>query len=230
MAAFRGFPAGTVKFLAQLARNNNRPWFTANKARYERCVRGPAIAFIEAMAKPLEKVSRHIYADESPTGGSLMRVYRDTRFSPDKTPYKTNIGIQFRHVRGDDVHAPGLYVHIDPKEFFLGCGTWRPPRDALAAIRTRIAEHPELWQAARNDRAFGRIWGKLTGDSLKRSPRGFDPDHPCIEDLKRKEWLGILDLPREFITSDRLTARVARAFDAARSLMAFLCDALGLPY
>jgi len=124
---FEGFPADTARFLAELARNNNRDWFRANKGRYERSVRGPALAFIEAMAGPLERVSRHIYADPSPSGGSLMRIYRDTRFSPDKTPYKTNIGIQFRHERCDDVHAPGLYFHIDPKECFLACGMWRQP-------------------------------------------------------------------------------------------------------
>ena len=230
MAAFKGFPADTVSYLAQLARNNSRPWFQANKDRYERSVREPAKAFIEAMAGPLEKVSPHIYADPSPTGGSLMRIYRDTRFSPDKSPYKTNIGIQFRHERGDDVHAPGLYVHIDPREFFLACGMWRPASDALAAIRARIAEHPKLWVAARDDRAFVRVWGCVTGDALKRPPRGFDKDHPCIEDLKRKDFLGVVDLPRELITSGRLVARAARAFAAGGRLMTFLCDAMGLPY
>jgi uncharacterized protein (TIGR02453 family) len=228
--AFEGFPPETVKFLAQLARNNNRAWFAANKDRYERSVRGPAVAFIEAMAGPLEKVSRHIYADPSPIGGSLMRIYRDTRFSPDKTPYKTNIGIQFRHERGDDVHAPGLYFHIEPGEFFLACGMWRPPADALAAIRARIVEHPDLWAAARDDKALVRVWGGVTGDVLNRPPRGYDPDHPCIEDVKRKDFLGVLDLPREELASPALVKKVARAFAAGNSLMKFLCDALSLPY
>ncbi len=108
--SFQGFPADTVRFLSGLASNNNRDWFRANKARYERSVRGPALAFIEAMAGPLERVSRHIYADPSPSGGSRMRIYRDTRFSPDKSPYKTNIGIQFRHERCDDIHASNLIM------------------------------------------------------------------------------------------------------------------------
>jgi uncharacterized protein (TIGR02453 family) len=228
--AFNGFPADAVRFLAELARSNNRVWFQANKDRYEQSIRGPALAFIEAMAGPLERVSRHIYADPSPTGGSLMRIYRDTRFSPDKTPYKTNIGIQFRHERGDDVHAPGLYFHIDPKECFLACGMWRPPADALAAIRARIAEHPDIWLAARDNKAFVKVWGRVSGETLKRPPRSFDLDHPCIEDIKRKDFLGVLDLPRADMSLPKLPNQVAKAFAAGTPLMKFLCDALGLPY
>ena len=134
--AFEGFPPDAVRFLAELGKNNNRPWFQANRNRYEQSVRAPALAFIEAMAPRLERASPRIYADPSPHGGSLMRIHRDTRFSNDKRPYKTNIGIQFRHERGDDVHAPGLYFHLDPKEFFLACGMWRPDGDALAAVRS----------------------------------------------------------------------------------------------
>jgi uncharacterized protein (TIGR02453 family) len=228
--AFNGFPADAVRFLAELARSNNRVWFQANKDRYEQSIRGPALAFIEAMAGPLERISRHIYADPSPTGGSLMRIYRDTRFSPDKTPYKTNIGIQFRHERGDDVHAPGLYFHIDPKECFLACGMWRPPADALAAIRARIAEHPDIWLAARDNKAFVKVWGRVSGEALKRPPRSFDLDHPCIEDIKRKDFLGVLDLPRADMSLPKLPNQVAKAFAAGTPLMKFLCDALGLPY
>lgn len=228
--AFNGFTAETARFLKELAKNNNRDWFRANKDRYEESVHGPALAFIEAMTEPLERVSRHIYADPSPHGGSLMRIYRDTRFSPDKSPYKTNIGIQFRHERCDDVHAPGLYFHIDPKECFLACGMWRPPADALAAIRTRIAAHPDVWLAARDNKAFKRAWGTLTGDTLKRPPRGFDRDHPCIDDIKRKDFIAAIDLPPADIRSPKLPAKAAKAFASATPLMKFLCDALALPY
>lgn len=227
---FTGFPTDTVKFLAELERHNNRPWFQANRERYERSVRGPAVAFIEAMASRLEELAPHIYADPSPSGGSLMRIYRDTRFSPEKIPYKTNIGIQFRHERGEDAHAPSLYFHVERTEFFLACGIWRPDGPTLAAIRTRIVQRPEEWASARGDRAFVRAWGGVTGDQLKRPPRGFDPEGPNIEDIKRKNFLGVLDLPRELLHSPRLVPHVARAFAAARPLMKFLCDALSLPY
>lgn len=227
---FDGFPADTIRFLTELAKNNNRPWFLANKARYERSVRAPALAFIEAMAPRLERISPHIYADASPVGGSLMRIYRDTRFSNDKAPYKTNIGIQFRHERGEDAHAPVLYLHIEPKGCFLACGIWRPDGETLTRIRTRIASEPDEWKKARNNRAFVKAWGSVTGDRLTRPPRGFDPDLPCAEDLKLKDFLGVVDLSRSQIASAKLLDHVVQAFAAGSSLMTFLCKALSLPY
>ncbi|MGI9257968.1 MAG: DUF2461 domain-containing protein, partial [Gammaproteobacteria bacterium] len=129
--SFAGFPAQTAKFLTELANNNARDWFNVNKQRYEDHVLEPALTFINAMEPRIEKISPHFLAVAKRTGGSLMRVYRDTRFSKDKTPYKTNIGIQFRHELGKDVHAPGFYLHIQPKNCFLGAGIWRPDSDAL---------------------------------------------------------------------------------------------------
>lgn len=228
--AFDGFPADTVRFLADLAKHNNRPWFKANRERYEQSVRGPALAFIEAMAPRLERISRYVYADASPMGGSLMRIYRDTRFTGDKEPYKTNVGIQFRHQQGEDIHAPGLYFHIDANEVFLGCGMWKPDSTALAAIRKRIVEHPKDWKRARDSRGFVKVWGSLWGERLKRPPRGFDPDSPFVEDLKLKHFLGIADLPRKALGSGKLLDAAARMFAAGTPLMKFLCDALGLRY
>jgi len=228
--AFEGFPRDAVKFLADLGRHNNRPWFHSNKERYERSVRVPAMAFVEAMAVLLERIAPRIYADPSPNGGSLIRIYRDTRFAGDKEPYKTNIGIQFRHEQGDDIHAPGLYFHIDTKECFLAAGMWRPDSASLAAIRTRIAEHPDEWKKLCRNRAFVRALGAVTGDRLTRPPRGFDPDHPCIEDLKLKDFLGVANLPRKWLYSPRLPQEAARIFRAGFGLMKFLCTALSLPY
>ena len=108
------FTPATVKFLAELSDNNNRDWFNENKTRYEEEVLDVALRFIQSMQDPLADFAPHFTAIPKRMGGSLMRVYRDTRFSKDKTPYKTNIGIQFRHVLGKDVHAPGFYVHIEP--------------------------------------------------------------------------------------------------------------------
>mgnify|MGYP003430300666 FL=1 len=134
---FDGFgPA--LRFLGDLAENNNRDWFEANKGRYEADVREPARAFVRAMAPRLLKISRELVADDRKIGGSIMRVHKDVRFSRDKSPYKTNLGIQFRHRTGKDVHAPGLYVHIQPGTLFLGAGMWHPEPDALHALRTAI--------------------------------------------------------------------------------------------
>ena len=166
-----------LHFLEELAQHNNKKWFDANKARYEQEVREPALAFIEAMQKPLAKISPDFLAVPKKVGGSLMRIHRDIRFGKDKTPYKTNVGIQFRHEAGCDVHAPGFYVHIDVNEVFLGAGVWRPASEALLAIRKRIDEEPKEWKRVRDNKRFREKWD-LAGDSLKRPPRGFDADHP----------------------------------------------------
>ncbi|MCA9241330.1 MAG: DUF2461 domain-containing protein, partial [Planctomycetales bacterium] len=142
MPGFSCFPLGLLHFLEELSRNNNKKWFDKHKPRYEREVREPALAFIAAMEKPLARLSPHFKAIPKKVGGSLMRIHRDVRFSHDKSPYKTNVGIHFRHDAGKDVHAPGIYFHIDTSEVFLGVGLWRPEAAALAAIRDSISADP----------------------------------------------------------------------------------------
>ncbi|OHB79616.1 MAG: TIGR02453 family protein, partial [Planctomycetes bacterium RBG_16_64_12] len=166
---FRRFEPTIFQFLEELADNNNRPWFHQNKWRYDCEVLEPCLAFIRAFEPRLKKVSRFFVASDRRVGGSLMRVYRDTRFSKDKTPYKTNVGIQFRHEFGRDVHAPGFYVHIAPEECFLAVGVWRPDRESLSQIRQAIVNESDRWRRARNDRRFCEHF-ELVGDSLKRPP------------------------------------------------------------
>ena len=226
---FDGFSTETVRFLRELAANNNRPWFNANKHRYEKLVLDPAFDFICAMGPRLERVSPHFTAIPRRVGGSLMRVYRDTRFSRDKTPYKNNIGIQFRHELGKDVHAPGYYVHIEPDSCFLGVGLWHPPSGPLGMIRDRIVETPDAWLAARDDSGFRRRF-ELTGDSLKRPPRGYPPDHPCVVDLKRKDFIAMAQFDVENVDDTAFADRVAEDFASAGPFMAFLCKALQLQY
>ncbi len=226
---FDGFPAETVRFLDELANNNNRPWFNENKARYERWVLEPALDFISAMGPRLDKVLPHFTAIPRRVGGSLMRVYRDTRFSRDKTPYKTNIGIQFRHELGKDVHAPGFYVHIDPDSCFLGAGIWRPPSGPLGLIRDRIVEDPSAWRAARDEPDFRRRF-ELAGDRLKRPPRGYPAGHPLVEDLKRKDFIAVAAFGFHDATETGFTDRVAADLAVSRPFMAFLCEALELAF
>ena len=226
---FAGFPAETAQFLSELAENNQREWFKENKHRYERHVLEPALEFINAMNPRLEKISRHFVAIGKRTGGSLMRVYRDTRFSKNKTPYKTNVGIQFRHELGKDVHAPGFYLHIQPKNCFLGTGIWRPDSDALAAIRNSIAENPGKWKRARDSKRFVEHF-RLGGDRLKRPPRGYAANHPFIEDLKRKDFIAMSEFPINRIRSAEFIDEVATRYATARPLMKFLCAALDLRF
>ncbi|HNG85832.1 MAG TPA: DUF2461 domain-containing protein [Accumulibacter sp.] len=223
------FSQATLSFLDELAANNNREWFAANQARYESLVREPALAFIAAMAPELASFAPHFRAEARKIGGSLMRVQRDTRFARDKRPYKTNIGIHFRHQLGKDVHAPGFYVHIASDGCFLGAGCWHPEPDALARIRTHIAEHPERWFAARDERQFAAHWA-LAGECLSRPPRGYATDHPAIDDLKRKDFIALAPLAIAEATDQALLPLAARRFAEAAPLISFLCAALGAPY
>ena len=229
MSDFEGFTPDLIAFLEDLRFHNERPWFKENEARYEASVRGPALALIETMGPRLEEISPELIAVPKKVGGSLMRIYRDVRFSKDKTPYKTNLGVQFRHNMGKDVHAPGLYVHAEPGDSFLGAGMWRPASEPLAMIRKAIEEKSDAWLAARDDKAFAARWG-LQGDSLKRAPKGYSPDHPMIDDLKRKDFIAVRDIEDEELFGAGLPDRLMAEFKAATPLMRFLTEAVGLDF
>ena len=223
------FGAETLRFLQELSVNHNREWFNENKSRYESLVLDPSLAFIQSMQHPLETFAPHFTAVPRRVGGSLMRVYRDTRFSRKSEPYKTNIGIQFRHERAKDVHSPGYYIHIEPGEVFIGVGMWRPEAPALAAIRTRIADREPEWRAASRGRSFLRHF-ELAGETLVRPPRGYDKDHPAIEDIKRKDFIAVKQLGVQDPLEPGFRRDVIAAFRAATPYMKFLCKAVGIPF
>jgi uncharacterized protein (TIGR02453 family) len=223
------FTQNTFRFLDELAANNNKAWFEANKKNYELLVREPALDFIEEMAPALAAFAPAFRAEPRKLGGSLMRVYRDTRFSRDKTPYKTNIGIQFRHQLGKDIHAPGFYMHIATDECFFAVGCWHPDSDALSGIRNLIVEKPEQWLAARDDKKFHAEWN-LTGDSLTRPPRGYDVNHPLLADLKRKDFIALSALSADEVTGRGLVKLTGKRFATTVPFMQFLCSALDVPY
>ncbi|MGC2165769.1 MAG: DUF2461 domain-containing protein [Gallionella sp.] len=223
------FSKSTFDFLRELSANNNRNWFEANKARYEAVIREPALDFIEAMAPVLEKFAPSFRAEARKMGGSLMRIYRDARFSRDKTPYKTNIGIQFRHTLGKDVHAPGFYLHIAADECFFGAGSWHPESAALGKYRDHIASHPEQWFSICKDKTFRAQW-ELWGESLTRPPRGYDAYHPAIEEIKRKDFLCLSPVTAGQVTETGLVKLAGRRFAETGPFMKFLCEAQGLAY
>lgn len=223
------FTKSTFSFLGELAENNNRAWFEENKSRYESLVREPALDFIEAMEPALKIFAPGFRAEPRKVGGSLMRVFRDTRFSRDKTPYKTNIGIQFRHALGKDVHAPGFYVHLANDECFFAAGCWHPEPDALGKIRDLISRKPEKWFSARNDKKFTAQWA-LWGDCLTRPPRGYAADHIAIEDIKRKDFVALAPLSIKEVTGKSLLSLTEKRFTESVPLMKFLCTALEVAY
>jgi uncharacterized protein (TIGR02453 family) len=224
-----GFEPETIKFLKDLKKNNNREWFNENKSRYEEQVLDVALHFIQSMQGPLKDLAPHFTAIPKRIGGSLMRVYRDTRFSKNKLPYKTNIGIQFRHEQAKSVHAPGYYVHIDPDEVFLGAGMWMPEAAPLLGIRQRIADKPAEWQRALENKAFARHF-TLGGSSLTRPPRGFDKNHPMIEDIRRKSFIAVKNMKQEDALSPQFQRKVEAAFTAATPYMQFLCKSVGVQF
>ena len=148
--ANRYFTPDTFDFLSALAANNQREWFDEHKLLYEATVRLPALNFISDIGADLAQLSPHFLALPKKVGGALMRVNRDIRFGTDKRPYKTNIGIQFRHEVGKDVHAPGYYLHIERDECFVGVGLWRPDASALGKIRDAIVDKSDAWLKARD--------------------------------------------------------------------------------
>jgi len=225
---FTGFKPSIFRFLKELAANNNRDWFQKNKSRYEDELLAPCQAFIRSFQPNLKRVSPHFLADDRRVGGSLMRIYRDVRFGKDKTPYKTNVGIQFRHEMGKDVHCPGFYVHLAPGECFLGSGIWHPDADALRKIRQAIDEEPAKWKRVRDQKKF-RSHFDLVGDSLKKSPRDYPQDHPLIDDLKRKDFIAVKKLREADVRADDFMKATTDTFTSSRSFIRFLCDALRIP-
>ena len=165
------FTPETFRFLDDLSANNDRDWFQANKARYEGDVKEPALRFIADFAPHLQEISPHFRADPRANGGSLFRIYRDTRFSKDKIPYKTHTGIHFRHESAKDAHTPGFYLHIEPGGSFVGCGIWRPGSPTLTMIRQAITDDPDAWAQARDDAQF-RAAFELSGEFAEESATG----------------------------------------------------------
>lgn len=223
------FGPGLLTFLRELSENNDRQWFAAHRDAYEGELREPALMFIRVMAEGVHRISPHLTAGDEKIGGSLMRIHRDVRFSKDKRPYKTNVGIQFRHVAGKDVHAPGLYFHIEPGKLFLGAGMWRPEREALTALRRAIAGDPKRWKQVRDARSFRAGW-ELGGDSLFRAPHGYPADHPMVEDLKRTDHIAFCEFPESFVTAPDLVPKVLERYKRAAGYLGWQARVLGLAF
>ena len=211
------------RFLRELRRNNDRAWFAAHKERYVADVRDPLLAFIAAFAPRLAKIAPEMVADPRPVGGSLFRIHRDTRFARDKSPYKTHAAMAFRGALGKDVPGPAYYLHLGPDDVFAGAGIWHPMPDTLAQIRRTIAAHPQRWK-----RASGTKKCALDEDDqkLSRPPRGFDPEHPCIEDIKRKSFTTGRAFSERDACGPRFLDDFAAACRDAKPLVAFLSEAV----
>lgn len=236
------FSAETFAFLADLAANNQKEWFLQHKPRFEAHVQKPALAFIAAMQTPLAQISPQFVASAKVVGGSLFRAHRDTRFSNDKSPYKTHIGINFYHqatkatARGSAANsamgrldAPVFYLHIEPQACFIGSGVWHPQADTLKRIRNYMINNPKSWQAATQSTAFCQHW-KLVGESLQRPPVGIAADHPLVTDLKRKSFVCSLPLADSEVYAASFVNTVSTRLAETAAMMDWLCGALDLEF
>jgi len=219
------FSSEFFAFLSELERNNNREWFQANKARFDEQVMAPSVRFVAEAGSKLKAISPHITADPKPFGGSISRIYRDTRFAKDKRPYHTHIGIHFSHDQmGKDEHLPGYFVHLEPRECGVYSGVWHPEGASLDGIRNAIMKKPADWKKA--TKAPVALWG----ESLKRPPAGIAADHPMVEDLKRKDFIGSVTMTRAQVTGPKFMDDFVAACKKMDPLNGFLATAMGVPW
>ena len=229
MAMSAYFSPDLFRFLGQLKNNNNREWFQDNRKRYESDVRDPLVHFIADFGPRLRKISPHYVADPRPVGGSLTRIYRDTRFSADKSPYKTMAGALFRHEKGKTVPAPAFLLHLEPGQSFAGIGIHSPDPQTLVKIRQRIASEPDSWKSAVSAKAF-RETCSLMADSLQRPPKGYPPDHPCIEDLKRKHYCATAPFTERQVCGPDFLDLFAVTCAGTSAFMKYLTHTVGLEW
>lgn len=223
------FSEKTYKFLRALGRNNSREWFAEHKPEYETHLRQPFLKLITDLQPDIAAISLNYRADPKQVGGSLFRIHRDTRFSNDKTPYKTWSGARFFHERSKTVPAPSFYLHLQPGNCFIGAGLWHPEPETQRRIRNFMVDNPSGWKVATRSPAFKRKF-ELTGESLVRPPRGYPADHELIDDLKRKDFVCGAGLDDDVVLGPKLRQAVATGFAGMAPMVDYLCAALDLEF
>jgi uncharacterized protein (TIGR02453 family) len=217
------FSSRTLSFLRALKRHNDRAWFAEHKEAYLRDVHQPMLDFVEWVASALRPVAPEL---EASPRASLFRIYRDTRFSADKTPFKTQVGAVFPH---RDLHrnqSGCLYVEIGPAGCMIAGGIYRPERAELLAIRGHIAGTHRRLRALLEAPAFKRTVGTMEGDPLQRVPAGYAPDHAAAEYLKFRQFLIGKEYPAAFATSPDLPGEIRRLFRQMAPVVAYLNEPL----
>lgn len=189
-------------------------------------MRDPSLAFVRAVGPKLETLSRHLVADPRPVGGSVMRIYRDIRFSRDKSPYRTSVGIHFSHERTgeEDEHLPGFFLHLAPGDSWVYAGVWMPEPRRLNQIRKAIVERSAEWKKVK------AAVPPIEGETLKRPPPGFDPTHPLIEDLKRKGFTAGIEIKDSVVTARSFPDQFVAFCRTLEPLNRFLARAVHVDY
>jgi uncharacterized protein (TIGR02453 family) len=220
---FPGFPREALEFFRGLERHNNRDWFQARKAIYDEKVKAPMRDFVERLNGALRTFAPEFISDPDK---AIYRIYRDTRFSADKTPYKLHIAASFQGSRMQARGTGGFYVAISHKEVAVGGGVYMPDPAMLLAIRTRIAErHQDLRKVLRSA-TVRKLLGEIQGEQLTRVPKGFATDHPAADLLKYKRFILYVELPPELAATPSLQPEVVKRFRTMTPFLRFLTDAL----
>jgi uncharacterized protein (TIGR02453 family) len=222
-STFPGLPAEALTFFRELDKNNNRDWFEANKSRYLELVKTPVETFAAAIAAGLTRIAP-AYATEPRR--AVYRIYRDTRFSTDKTPYKTNAGALFFQAALGKNEASGLYVEISHRHVGVAGGVYMPGPDHLRLIRAHLMEHHERFLKLIRSRSLVALIGELQGDALTRPPKGFPPDHPANEWIKRKQWYYWRELDAALATTPKLVPEVLKRFEKMLPVVEFFNEPL----
>jgi len=214
---FPGFPKAGLAFLRSLKRNNRREWFQPRKEVFDTQLKAPMTTLVEAVnAALLEFAPDHI----TDPAKAIYRIYRDTRFSSDKTPYKTHIAAVFPR-RGLDRHSSaGFYFHISTESVGLAAGAYMPGPEQLRDVRAWLAENHTMFRRAA--RGPEKLWGKLQGSALTRNPKGFDPEHPASDLIRMKQWVYSVELDIKLAATPQLLGELTKRFRVAAPVIAML--------
>lgn len=218
---FGGFPKDTLRFLRELKKNNTRAWFAENKERYERSVKEPMLALLAGIAARMQAFDPDIVLEPKKV---MYRIYRDVRFSEDKSPYKEWVAAAFTYRGFDRKNDAAFYFHFSPEEFGVGGGLYVPQGDRLKNIRKAIDADASALRSILGEKSFKKYFGALVGEELARVPQGYDKDHPAVDLLKKKQFLSWKTLPVESITDVRMQDDLVKHFIAMAPFVRWLAD------
>jgi uncharacterized protein (TIGR02453 family) len=218
---FPGFSEEAIKFLRSLKRNNRREWFQPRKHLFEKYLRDPMLDLVAAINTDLAKFAPEYVSEPKK---AVFRIYRDTRFSPDKTPYKTHVAAYFaRRGRGPEpLETGGFYFSLSTEELEIAGGIYHPPPDVTLLVRSHIAESHQEMRGILANKKNRKLAGDLKGSELQRAPKGFDPAHPAADLIKKKDWILDISIDPALATTSRLYPEIVERFRAIAPLIEYL--------
>lgn len=217
---FQGFSPEAFRFLRSLKRNNKREWFQSRKGVYEELVKHPMMAVVFELAKECKSFAPEVGFDPQK---NVLRIYRDTRFSKDKTPYKTNVAASFPFgTYGKNMDSPGLYLHLEPGEVFVGGGLYLPNSLQIRKIRESLQKNPDAFLDIVEDREFKKHFGKISGDILKTAPRGISADHPMTDYLRLKQFFVSRTFEESVALKKDFPKKIAKEFKLMMPLLRWI--------